>query len=111
MKKALSFICLCAMLVSVAACGSSAKEFSATGKGYGGDITVTITVEENKMTDVKIKGDKETPTIGSTAVEQLPEKILKANSYDVEVVTGATVTSTAIKDLTKEAMKKAGLIK
>ena len=111
MKKIFSLVCLCPMLLGVAACGSSSKEFSATGKGYGGDITVTITVEENKITNVEIKGDKETPTIGSTAVEQLPEKILAANSYDVEVVTGATVTSTAIKDLTKEAMEKAGLVK
>ena len=45
MKKIFSLVCLCAMLLGVAACGSSSKEFSATGKGYGGDITVTITVD------------------------------------------------------------------
>ena len=40
----------------------------------------------------------ETPGIGSVAVEQLPGEMIKANSILVDDISGATVTSTAIKD-------------
>ena len=107
MKKLLSLVCVFAMLLTTAGCGASEKKFTATGKGYGGDMTVTITVKDDKITKVDIVGDKETQGIGSNAVEQMPEKIVAANSYDVDVVSGATITSTAIKKLTKEAMTEA----
>lgn len=110
MKKFLGILSMCALLIVASGCSSS-NEFSATSKGYGGDVTVTITVDGDKITNVDIKGDKETPNVGTNAIEQLPEKIVAANSYDVDVVSGATVTSEAIKEATKEAMKQAGLLK
>ena len=51
----------------------------------------------------------ETPGIGSVAVEQLPGEMIKANSILVDDISGATVTSTAIKDAAKIALTAAGL--
>ena len=110
MKKLLSLVCVFAMLLTTAGCGASEEKFSATGKGYGGDVTVTISVKDGKITKVDIVGDKETPNVGTNAIEQMPAKIVAANSYDVDVVSGATITSTSIKKLTKEAMTEAGLL-
>lgn len=113
MKKLLTCLCIAAMLLATGCSGESkpaSQSFSATGKGYGGDITVTLDVADGKIADVKIVGEKETEGVGSKAIEQMPALIKEANTYDVDVVSGATITSTAIKKITKEAMTSAGLI-
>ena len=98
-------------LLTLTGCAKSSEQtVSATAKGYGGDITVTLTVKDSKITDVKIVGDGETKDVGSKAVEQMPEQILSAQTYDVDGVSGATISSTSIKKATKEAMIAAGLL-
>jgi len=52
---------------------------TAAAKGLEGPVEVTVTVDANKITAVKIKGDKETQGVGSRAVAELPDKIVKAN--------------------------------
>ena len=71
-------------------------EYSATNSGFGGDVTVTMKFDQDKITDVIITGDKETDGVGSKAVESLPSAILEAQSADVDGVSGATFTSKAI---------------
>ncbi len=58
-----------------------------------------------KIVDVKAEGANETQGIGTNAIDQLPGKIVEANSADVEVVSGATVTSNAIIEAVKSAIK------
>ena len=82
-------------------------EYSATVKGFGGDVTVTIVVDENKITECRIEGAEETDGVGSRAVEELPGEILEAQSAEVEAVAGATVTSDAIVQALEEALKEA----
>ena len=69
--------------------------YSSTAPGFGGDVTVTITVDENAITDVTIEGPNETEGVGAVAVANMPAAILKSGA-DVDMVSGATVTSTAI---------------
>lgn len=78
-----------------------------TAKGFGGDVTVTVTLEGDKITDVKAEGANETAGIGSNAIEQLPAKIVEANSADIDGISGATVTSDAIKTAVKAALAEA----
>lgn len=84
--------------------------YTASAQGYGGDVTVTITVDESKITDVKIEGDKETEGIGSKAVASMPEAILAAQNREVDAVASATITSeailTALDDAINQAMGK-----
>ena len=107
MKKLLSLVCVFAMLLTTAGCGASEEKFSATGKGYGGDVTVTISVKDGKITKVDIVGDKETPGVGTNAIEQMPDKIVAANSYDVDVVSGATYSSKGIINASASAINSA----
>ena len=81
--------------------------YTATAKGFGGDVTVTITVDAEKITDCVVVGDSETAGVGSNAVEQLPAKIIAANSADVDAVSGCTVTSNAVKTAAGTALAEA----
>ena len=110
MKKIFTLMSVLCLLTLTGCAKSSEQTVSATAKGYGGDITVTLTVKDSKITDVKIVGDGETKDVGSKAVEQMPEQILSAQTYDVDGVSGATISSTSIKKATKEAMIAAGLL-
>ncbi|WP_313164747.1 FMN-binding protein, partial [Sedimentibacter sp.] len=55
---------------------TSGKEtLTGAAEGFGGEVSVTVTTEGGKIVNVEVKGDGETPGIGTNAIEQLPEKI------------------------------------
>ena len=109
MKKILSLV-LAAMLVCASACAYAYTPgtYEATAKGFGGDVKVTVTVDEEKITAVTAEGASETTGIGSNAIEQLPAKIVEAGSADVDGVAGATITSGAVKEAAAAAIAAAG---
>ncbi len=107
--KRIFFAVVCSVLFFSGCTGK--KTYTAKSKGYGGEITVDLTVSGGKITAVKISGDKETPGVGGRAVAEMPASILKAQTYNVDTVSGATISSTSIKKAAKEAMIQAGLVK
>ena len=82
--------------------------YTETATGFGGPVDVTITVSEDKIEEVKIEGDQETENIGSFAVDMLDDRIMDAQSPNIDALTGATVTSNAILGAAKKAMRDAG---
>ena len=107
MKKGLAcFLALCALSVGAQAEGANGV-YESTAKGFGGDVTVSVTLEGGRIVDVKAVGDKETAGVGSRAIDELPGKMIEANSTDVEAVTGATITSGAIKAAAAQALAQA----
>lgn len=110
MKKKIAIALCTACALSVSACaakeaapaqasgaeGSEQKEAEGKAKGFGGVITAKVTLEGDKITALEVTGDNETKGIGTNALEQLPEAILKAGNTEVDIVAGATVTSDAI---------------
>lgn len=101
------------MAFSLVACSSSTKtvsgEYTGTAKGMGGDVTVTLTLKDSVITDVKAEGKDETEDIGTKALEKLPGEIAEGNTVNVDVVGGATITSNAIIEAAKAALTSAGL--
>ena len=83
--------------------------YAATAQGFGGDITVEVTLSGGKIADVKIVGDSETPGLGAVAVEKMPAQLLEAQSADVDGVAGATVSTSAIRAAFGDALAKAGV--
>ncbi|MBO5544984.1 MAG: flavocytochrome c, partial [Oscillospiraceae bacterium] len=79
-----------------------------TGMGIDGEVQVQVVADESTIYSVEVVKQNETVGIGSIAVEQLPGAIVAANSYNVDGVSGATVTSTAIRDAVKMALESAG---
>ena len=82
--------------------------YSGTSKGFGGDVDVTVTVSEKSIDDIKIEGSHETENIGSFAVDMLDDRILEAQTPNVDALTGATVTSNAVFRALNDALVLAG---
>lgn len=76
------------------------------GGGMGGDITVKIKMDGDKLASVEILKQNETVGIADSALKDIPAAIVAANSPDVDSISGATMTSTAIKSAVKDAMSK-----
>lgn len=108
MKKRIVSLILTVALLMSAACSALADSYSATSRGFGGDVTVTLTVEGDQLTDVKAEGADETAGIGSVALEELPRKMLEMNSVEVDGVTGATFTSDAVLAAAAQALAQSG---
>ena len=86
-----------------------AETYSATGNGYHGEMTVNVTIEDGKITDVELGDNHETNVVIDRAFPVIRERILEANTADVDSVTAATFSSYAIKTAVAEAMQQAGL--
>lgn len=82
--------------------------YTGSSKGFGGDVTVTVNVSEKAIDSIEINGDHETENIGSFAVEMLGDRIMSAQSPNVDALTGATVTSGAIIRALQQAFTEAG---
>jgi len=80
---------------------------TSSAQGFAGEVEVTLTIEDGKLTSVTAKGENETPEIGGQALEILPIKMVEANSADVDIVSGATMTSNAIIEAANKALKEA----
>ena len=83
-------------------------EYEATAQGFGGDVTVKVTVDENAVTAVEITGEDETPALGGAAIEEFTTSLVGVSDAEaVEAVSGATVTSTAVKEALAKALAQA----
>ena len=83
-----------------------------TGKAQGMfcEIVAEVTVADGKIVDVKLTGEEETPSLGGVVLAEMPAKILEAQSADVDGMTGATVTTDAVKAAVTDALVQAGLV-
>lgn len=114
MKKRVTSIILCAALgLGLAACGAQSTTASSTaagetktGKadGFGGEVTATLTVVDGAVTDCVLEGAGETPEVGGKALEELQAQVVAANGPDIDGVSGATVTSNAVRKAVSEAL-------
>ena len=94
------------LALSLAGCAGSSNAANDSGlndgtytsqqQGFGGPVTVTLTIADGKISDVELVGDSETPSVGGAALDTLKENILSSNSADFDLVSGATYTSTAV---------------
>ncbi|NLL82524.1 MAG: FMN-binding protein [Tissierellia bacterium] len=110
MKKTISLaLVLVLIAISLVGCGgSSLKDGTYTGEGEGmAPLKVEVTVTDGKIADVKVTEEDETPDFSGPALEQIPALIVEKNSTDVDAVSGATITSNAIKDAVNNALESA----
>ena len=75
--------------------------------GFGGEIKAVLTMDaDGTILDVVLEGSDETPAIGGKALETLREQILSAQSADIDGVSGATLTSTGVKNAVAKALSE-----
>ena len=102
MRKVLSLVLCACLLFSLSvfsyAEGFTPGEYEASAPGFGGTVTVKLTLDEEKVVSASVEGADETPTIGGQAIAQYPDRLTGITSADeVDAVSGATFTSTAVK--------------
>ena len=100
---------LIALVMVLTMVPAMAESFTGTAKGFGGDVTVTLTIDNGVITDAKAEGADETPGVGTPALEKLPAAMMAGNTVNVDVVGGATFTSNAVIEAAKAALVAAGL--
>lgn len=112
MKKHISMI-LVVVLLATALVGCGKKEAGLKDGTYIGEaegmapLKVSVTVAEGKISAVEVTEQDETPGFCEPALEQIPAAIVDKNSTEVDAVSGATVTSNAIKDAVNSALEQA----
>ena len=82
--------------------------YEAEAQGLLSKVKVTVTVDEQEIKDLAIDASGETPELGGVAAGMMSEAITKAQTPNVDTVSGATVTSNAIIQATTEALTAAG---
>ena len=111
-KRILSLLVAVAMLLALTP-AVLAEEVTGTGtaKGFGGDVTVTITLKDGVITKVEAVGNDETDGIGKNVIAEWPQAFV---DYDgiVDTYTGATfasITRAAFIEAALAALQDAGV--
>ena len=86
-----------------------AGTYQAKAPGMHGDVVVETTFAKDRIEAVKVVKQAETQGIGTKAVEVLPGRIVEAQSPNVDGVSGATLTSNAIRTAVEACVKQAGV--
>ncbi len=77
--------------------------YQGTARGHKSDVTVEVTVKDGKIISIEVLEQNETKRFWSKAVAVI-DSILDKQSTDVDAISGATHSSTAIKEATKNAL-------
>ena len=105
---------------ALAACNSAASSSTAasgdsiytpgtyTGTATGiGEVKVTMTFSETAITEVVIDASNETESIGGVAAPTLQEAIMAAQGTEIDNISGATVTTNAVKKAAASCIEQA----
>lgn len=122
MNKSKTLALLLSMTMLFSACGSAKTDKKAgdskeaavgettgegTAAGHNGDLKAVVTFDGDKIAKIDLTHE-ETEGLGDKAADKLVEEIVANNSINVDTVSGATVTSTAVIEAVKAAIEKSG---
>ena len=114
-RKILALLTALAMLVGCVYAVAETATATATGtaavQGFGGEITVTVTLENGEIKDVTMTGAGETAGIGQKIIDEWPLAFVEYNGI-VDTYTGATfagITREAVIAAAREALANAGV--
>ena len=118
MKKLLTLVTSLVMMVSLASCTSNSSSedaiykagtYEASAQGMG-EVTVKVTVDDTSIKSIEADVSNETESIGQAAKDDIVNQIIEKQSTEIDGVTGATITTDAIKNAVNDALKQVGLI-
>ena len=98
-----TILCLMAAL-SMVACAAGAEEHTGEAEGYGGTLKVRVAMDGQRLTSVIVTEHHETEGVGTRAIDEMPAAMVAAGTWQVDGVSGATVTSNALKAAVQDAM-------
>lgn len=94
----------------IGSAGAAAVTAEGTATGRHGDVTVAVTFDNGKIQDIKVLKETENPVLAGRVYTELKDAIIAANSVEVDSLSGATMTSDALKSAVKAAADKAGVV-
>ncbi|MCI8475077.1 MAG: flavocytochrome c [Oscillospiraceae bacterium] len=84
--------------------------YTATTAGHNAPITVAVTMDSsNKIVKVEVPTENETIGVGKVAIEKMTQRIVETQSLACDSISGASITSNAIKRGAIQALKDAGI--
>lgn len=116
MKKLKMFsiaLAVLAVLTVFAGCSSSEPAFvdgtyeATSDAGMHAGLKLEVVIEGGEITAINILENSETPGVGTAAFEPLTAAIIEAQSTEVDSVSGASLTSAAIKEAVGLALDQA----
>lgn len=114
MKKLVSMILTSLMVVSLGGCSNettsgkySEGTIDVTTSGFGGEMVVSVEFSKDAIKNITVGENGETAEIGGKAIEELTQKMVEAQSADVDAVSGATITSNAVISAVEKAIAQA----
>ena len=113
MRKLFSLLLALCLMCGIL-CGAQAEAaftpgtYTSTTIGRNGEMTIAVTVSENKIEAVEIVSHTETPGVADAALEKTPLDIVEHQSLNVDTYTGATITGYAIMRGAQNALKDSG---
>ena len=107
-KSLSALLALCLLLVlQCTALADDSVFYGQNDHGVGGTIRVAVTMDGDTIKNIKTLEQKETRGLGTTAILQLTKDIVSSNSLDVDLVTGATLSSIAFTGAVRQAVEEA----
>jgi|GEM_PF-893347 len=89
---------------------AGAESYVVTAQGYGGEIQLEVFINEEEIVEITVLEQSETAGLGDDAIDDVIAQIIEANSTDVDVFTGATISSNAVISAVNDALAQAGLV-
>lgn len=87
----------------------SYKDGTYTGEadGFGGTVAVEVTVKDGKIEVVEVTSAEKEDSAYLAMAEDIIPKIIEAQSAEVDTISGATFSSTGIKNAAEQALEQA----
>ena len=108
MKKTYLFVASALTLACSAALAATGT-YEGKAMGHNAEIDVAVTLDNNKITSVKILKNFETPAVSELPKKVIPQMIVDNQSLKVDRISGATFTSMGILNAVRSALGKAGV--
>ena len=86
-----------------------AWNYTASAEGYSGPVTVEVEFDGSSILSVHVLSHSETVNISDRAIDELPSRIVEAQTWDVDAVSSATFTSDAIREAVRDCLAQAAL--
>lgn len=91
--------------------GIKSGTYEVEGVGFGGKMSVKVTIKDGKIDDIEIGKNYETNGAGRVALEYVSQRIIEGQTTNVEAVSGATISSSSLMALVRKALEEAGATK
>ena len=77
-----------------------------SGRGFGGALTVTLTVTDGFISSVEVDAARETAGFAAPVVSRAQTDMIRTNTPEIDRVAGATVTTNAVNEAARAALEQ-----